>query len=203
MQPGQAITQSFDLEHLPPHSRLRFLTYGGPSIDGSALRQGDRYCVQYAYPAQGNIAEFGVVAPVLEHLAKVRVHGAPAADEPPSGELHDEEQYAAALVVAAFGKHIVCLPVQKLFASNRALAKADRPLGSVDVGRELGEYRRIAESDVPIESLRITADDEDNITVSWTPAGGAPQSVRKAHDEWQLPPKPAPKEEPDAGKDEK
>jgi hypothetical protein len=205
LRPGQSTVRQVDYEHFVEYSDMDHPPHFAPHDAG-------RYCLRYTYPAQGGAfpmdggprgiptADFDVVAPKLERLAKVRVHGEMVEY---NGKLHEEERYALALVVAALDKHIVCVPAVKISGEGYDVENAERAPGSADLARTFGACRRLAESDVPIESLQIAADNEDNITVSWTPAGGAPRSVRKAHDEWQLPPKPAPKEEPDAGKDEK
>ncbi len=137
-----------------------------------------RYIIDYCYVERGDNcahAEFNIVEPLVRKSAFVRLNA--VYRQPPeegSDEVVESPLYANALLLDSGGKRYVVVAR----ASDLSHEVRIGPAGKLDTAiRGLVEpYDRIAEVNPAVNAIRLTADDQDNLTVSWTDENGQPKA---------------------------
>jgi len=124
------------------------------------------YVLHNAYNAAA--AAFAVVAPHLDTAAVIRVKDQPNPDPEP-GDTSVMRRYVDVFAVRWNDQSYLCVS-QSLTNSDPVIADVN---GNVHTGSMPGPYKRIATSANPITSITGTADDADNLTITWTDSTGA------------------------------
>ena len=140
------------------------------NADSSALGPGVGY-YQVAYHNSNASAVFHIVAPHLETATAVRLHDV-AYTDPANGHAVRVAAYLHVFSVRWYNQSFLCVARSPSLQDKAIVSDAGGNVVSVNV-----PYRRLATLPNPIVSIKATANQQDNLAITWTDSTGGSQMV--------------------------